>query len=82
MPLPEERFQGDLGPDLAGVASRLSSAQIRLRVVDESRLNPATIMPPYYRVEDLRRVLTAYRDRPVLSAEQVEDVVALLSTFR
>ena len=82
MPLPEERFQGDLGPDLAGVARRLSAAQIRLRVVDESRLNAATIMPPYYRVEGLRRVLAAYRDRPVLTAEQVEDVVALLSTFR
>jgi L-cysteine S-thiosulfotransferase len=82
MPLPEERFQGDLGPDLAGVARRLSEAQIRLRIVDESRLNPATIMPPYYRVEGLGRVLAAYRDRPVLTAEQVEDVVALLSTFR
>jgi sulfur-oxidizing protein SoxX len=82
MPLPEERFQGDLGPDLAGVARPRSAAQIRLRVVDESRLNAATIMPPYYRVEGLRRVLAAYRDRPVLTAEQVEDVVALLSTFR
>ncbi len=82
MPLPEERFQGDLGPDLGGVAGRLSAAQIRLRIVDESRLNPATIMPPYYRVEGLRRVLAAYRDAPVLTAEQVEDAVALLSTFR
>jgi len=82
MPLPEERFQGDLGPDLTGVAGRLSAAQIRLRIVDESRLNPATIMPPYYRVDGLRRVLAAYRDAPVLTAEQVEDAVALLSTFR
>ncbi len=82
MPLSEERFQGDLGPDLAGVARRLSVAQIRLRIVDESRLNPNTIMPPYYRVEGLRRVLAAYRDRPVLTAEQVEDVLGLLSTFR
>lgn len=82
MPLPEERFQGDLGPDLAGVARRLSGAQIRLRIVDESRVNPATIMPPYYRVEGLRRVLATYRDAPVLTAAQVEDAVALLSTFR
>ena len=82
LPIPGERFQGTLGPDLSGVATRLSDGQIRLRIVDASRLNPATIMPPYYRVEGLRRVMTAYRDKPVLTAEQVEDAVALLLTFR
>ncbi len=82
MPLPEERFQGSIGPDLSGVASRLSEGQIRLRIVDASRLNPATIMPPYYRVDGLHRVMAAYRGKPVLTAEQVEDVVALLLTFR
>ncbi len=82
MPIPEERFQGTIGPDLAGVAGRLSEGQIRLRIVDESRMNPQTIMPPYYRVEGLQRVMAAYRDRPVLTAEQVEDAVALLLTFR
>ena len=82
MPIPEERFQGNIGPDLAGVAVRLSAGQIRLRIVDASRLNPETVMPPYYRVEGLRRVLTTYRGKPVLTAEEVEDVVALLLTFR
>ena len=82
MPIPEERFQGNIGPDLSGVAGRLSEGQIRLRIVDESRLNPQTIMPPYYRVEGLHRVMTAYRGQPVLTAEQVEDVVALLLTLR
>ena len=82
MPLPDERFQGSIGPDLSGVARRLSEGQIRLRIVDQSRLNPVTIMPPYYRLEGLRRVLAAYRDRPVLTAEQVEDAVAMLATFR
>ena len=82
MPVPEERFQGNLGPDLTGVASRLSAGQIRLRIVDETRLNPGTIMPPYYRVEGLRRVMADYRDKPVLTAEQVEDVVAFVLTFR
>jgi sulfur-oxidizing protein SoxX len=82
MPLSDERFQGSIGPDLSGVARRLSEGQIRLRIVDQSRLNPVTIMPPYYRVEGLRRVLAAHRDRPVLTAEQVEDAVALLATFR
>ena len=82
MPIPEERFQGTIGPDLSGVAGRLSEGQIRLRIVDESRLNVQTIMPPYYRVERLRRVLAAYRDQPVLTAEQVEDAVAFLVTLR
>jgi sulfur-oxidizing protein SoxX len=82
MPIPEERFQGTIGADLAGIAARLSEGQIRLRIVDASRLNPETIMPPYYRLEGLQRVLAAYRDKPVLTAEQVEDAVALLLTFR
>jgi len=82
MPIPEERFQGNIGPDLSGVAARLSEGQIRLRIVDASRLNPETIMPPYYRAEGLRRVQAAYRGKPVLTAEQVEDVVAFLLTFR
>jgi L-cysteine S-thiosulfotransferase len=82
MPVSEERFQGNIGPDLSGVATRLSEGQIRLRIVDASRLNPATIMPPYYRVVGLQRVMAAYRDKPVLTAEQVEDVVAFLWTLR
>ena len=82
MSVPEERFQGTIGPDLSGVASRLSAGQIRLRIVDASRLNPATLMPPYYRLEGLQRVMAAYRDKPILTAEQVEDAVAFLETFR
>ena len=82
MPASEERFQGNIGPDLSGVAARLSEGQIRLRIVDASRLNPSTIMPPYYRVEGLQRVMAAYRDKPVLTAEQIEDVVAFLWTLR
>jgi sulfur-oxidizing protein SoxX len=82
MPISEERFQGDLGPDLSELARRLSAGQMRLRIVDESRRNPETIMPSYYRVEGLHRVMAAYRGKPVLTAEQVEDVVAFLLTFR
>ena len=82
--LPEagEPFQGDLGPSLAGVGRRLSRGQIRLRIVDQSRLNPATVMPPYYRIDGLNRVAAQYRGRPALSAEQIEDVVAYLATLK
>jgi L-cysteine S-thiosulfotransferase len=81
-PLPEVRFQGDLAPNLAGAGSRASPAQLRLRLVDASRLNPATIMPSYYRVDGLIRVGRSFRDKPILSAEQIEDIVAYLATLR
>ena len=76
------RFAGDLGPSLAGVGTRLSTPQLRLRVVDSQRLDSATIMPSYYRVDGLERVAVAYRGRPILTAVEVEDVVALLATLR
>jgi len=81
-PIGEERFQGDLAPDLAGVAARLDPGQLRLRVVDARRLNPESIMPAYYRSDGLVRVGAAWRDKPVLSAQQIEDVVAWLGTLR
>jgi len=81
-PFPEERFQGDLAPNLAGSGRRWSEGQLRLRLVDASRLNPATIMPSYYRVDGLERVAAAWRGKPILSAEQIEDIVAYLATLR
>ena len=81
-PFPEQRFQGDLGPNLAGVGARLSEGQIRLRIVDASRVNPKTIMPAYYRTEGLTRVAPSQRGKTVLSAQQIEDVVAFLVTLK
>jgi sulfur-oxidizing protein SoxX len=81
-PFPEERFQGELGPDLKGVGTRLSEGQIRLRIVEPGRVNPGTLMPAYYRTEGLRRVAPAFRGKPVLTAGEIEDVVAFLATLR
>ena len=81
-PFPKEKFQGTLAPDLKGSGARWSEGQLRLRIVDASRLNPNTIMPPYYRVDGLTRVAPAFQGKPVLSAEQIEDVVAYLATLR
>jgi sulfur-oxidizing protein SoxX len=81
-PFPEEKFQGDLAPSLAGSGSRWSAGQLRLRLVEASRLNPATIMPSYYRVDGLDRVGAAWRGKPILTAEQIEDIVAYLATLR
>jgi L-cysteine S-thiosulfotransferase len=81
-PFPEEKFQGDLAPNLAGSGSRWSTGQLRLRLIDASRLNPRTIMPSYYRVDGLDRVAQPWRGKPILSAEQIEDIVAYLATLR
>ena len=82
LPDPGVRFSGDVGPPLGGVARTFSVAQLRLRVVDSMRVNPTTIMPSYYRIEGLDRVAGAYRGKPILTAEQVEDIVAYLATLK
>lgn len=81
-PFPDEHFQGNLAPDLTGAGARASAGQLRLRIVDASRLNPDTIMPPYYRVDGLERVAANFRGKPILSAEQIEDVIAFLVTLK
>ncbi|MCC8978684.1 sulfur oxidation c-type cytochrome SoxX [Bradyrhizobium acaciae] len=81
-PFPEQAFQGDLAPNLAGSGSRWTEGQLRLRLVDASHLNAATIMPSYYRVDGLTRVGNSWRGKPILSAEQIEDIVAYLVTLR
>lgn len=81
-PFPDAHLQGDLAPDLRGVGARLTEGQLRLRIVDIKALNPASPMPAYYRTEELARVGSRWRGRPVLSAEEIEDVVAYLATLR
>jgi sulfur-oxidizing protein SoxX len=76
------RLQGDVGPPLSGVAGRLTEGQIRLRIVDGTRINPSTIMPPYHRVDGLNRVGPAWRGKPVLSGDEIEDLVAYLLTLK
>nr|WP_145545391.1 sulfur oxidation c-type cytochrome SoxX [Variovorax boronicumulans] len=81
-PILEERFQGDLAPNLAGAGARWSPGQLRLRLVEPQRLVPGTIMPAYHRTEGLHQVGAAWRGKPLLDAQQIEDVVAYLSSLK
>ncbi|MEH2492234.1 sulfur oxidation c-type cytochrome SoxX [Bradyrhizobium sp. AZCC 2230] len=81
-PFPETRFQGDLAPDLTGAGNRWTVSQLRLRMVDAARFNPDTIMPSYYRNDGLVRVGRSFAGKPILSAAEIEDIVAYLATLR
>ncbi|PSO18430.1 sulfur oxidation c-type cytochrome SoxX [Bradyrhizobium sp. MOS003] len=81
-PFPETRFQGDLAPDLTGAGNRWTTSQLRLRLVDASRFNAETIMPSYYRADGLARVGRNFAGKPILSAAEIEDIVAFLATLR
>lgn len=82
MPVPEQPFHGKVGPDLSDVASRYSEGELRLRVVDPKVLNAATIMPAFYRTDGFHRVAKKFNGKSILTAEQVEDVVAYLMTLK
>ena len=82
LPIPEQSFHGEIGPDLNGVASRYEAGELRLRVVDAKIVNPDTIMPAYYRADGLHRVADSFTGKTILSAQEVEDIVAYLQTLK
>ena len=82
LPIPEQSFHGEIGPDLNGVASRYEAGELRLRVVDAKIVNPDTIMPAYYRADGLHRVADKFTGKTILSAQEVEDIVAYLQTLK
>ena len=81
-PIPEEQFHGNLGPDLSQVASYYDASQLRLRIVDPKKLNPETIMPSFYKISGLNRVGKRYANKPMLNAQQIEDVISYLLTLQ
>ena len=82
MPIPEQAFHGNIGPDLKGVGSRYEAGELRLRVVDSKVVNEDTIMPAFYREVGLHRVLKKFKGKTVLAAQEVEDIVAYLTTLK
>ena len=81
-PFPEERFQGNLAPELSASVGHSTPAQLRARLVDPSRFNPASIMPAYYRSTGLNRVSPKFADQTILSGQEIEDVVAYLVSLQ
>jgi len=82
MPIPEQPFHGQIGPDLTGIADRYSEGELRLRVVDSKIINPDSFMPAFYKNEGFHRVLKKFQGKSILTAEQVEDIVAYLLTLK
>lgn len=80
-PFPEVDFMGNLAPDLTGVGARLTVPELRQRIVDSRMVNPETIMPPYHATNGLTRVGENWIGTTILTAQEVEDVVAFLATL-
>lgn len=81
-PVGDARQQGNLAPPLAGVGGRLDEAELRLRIHDSRRVNPASLMPAYGVADAAPRVAQAWRGKTIFSAQQIEDVVAWLVTLK
>ena len=83
MPIPEQDFHGELGPDLSGVGARYPAGMLRLQIVDEKKINPATIMPGFYvKPDTLHNVAEKFNGKTPLNAQEVEDIVAYLLTLK
>ncbi len=82
VPASNDRFQGDIATNLAGAGARWTVPQLRLRIVDSRRVNAESVMPAYFKTQSLSRVGANWRDKPILNAQQVEDVVAWLATLK
>ena len=82
MPIPEQQFHGEIGPDLAGVGSRYSAGELRLLIVNPKVINEDTIMPAFYKNTGFNAVLKKFKGKTVISAQDVEDIIAYLLTLK
>lgn len=80
--IPEQPFHGNIGPELSDVGARLTPAEIRLQIVNSRALNPDSAMPAFYKVEGINQVKAGFEGKPILDAQQIEDVIAYLETLK
>ncbi|WP_289151091.1 sulfur oxidation c-type cytochrome SoxX [uncultured Salipiger sp.] len=87
--LPDVPFQGEVGPVLDGVGGYRSAAEIRGILVNAKKTFKGTVMPSFYKTSGFTRPGDGYTGKaptgpiePILSAQDVEDVVAFLMTLQ
>ena len=78
----DQSFHGEVGPELNDVADRWSEAELRGIVVNSKMTFEDSIMPSFYRLENGARTLEKFAGKTILSAQQVEDVIAYLMTLK
>ena len=78
----EQSFHGEVGPELNGVADRWETAELRGIVVNAKKMFDGTIMPAFYRDAGFNRTLKNFDGKSILSAQEVEDVLAYISTLK
>ena len=81
-PIEEEGFHGNFGPSLYGVGSRLNKGEIRLILVNSKLVNYDSIMPAYYSLKNLNRVIEKYKNKTILEAQEIEDIVEYLYSLK
>jgi sulfur-oxidizing protein SoxX len=80
--MPEESFHGEVGPEIAGAGSRWSEGELRGIVTNSKMVFEDTIMPAFYRDSGFTRPLAKFEGKTILTAQQIEDVVAYLQTLK
>ncbi|WP_299690524.1 sulfur oxidation c-type cytochrome SoxX [uncultured Tateyamaria sp.] len=80
--LSEESFHGEVGPPMDGVADRWTQAELRGIVTNSKMMFEGTIMPAFYVDAGYTRPLDDFAGQSILTAQQVEDVVAYLMTLK
>ena len=82
LPGQPDHLQGTIAPPLHGVGARHDAADLRAHLLTPERFNPDSVMPAYGRSEGLTRIAPAQRGKPLLDAQQIDDVVAYLASLR
>lgn len=80
--IPEQPFHGEVGPPLDGVADRWEAAELRGIVSNSKKMFEGSIMPAFYIDAGYERPLEKFEGKSILTAQQVEDVVAYLLTLK
>ena len=78
----EQTFHGEVGPELDGVADRWNTAELRGILVNSKKMFEGTIMPAFYRDSGYNRVLKKFDGKTILSAQEVEDLLAYVATLK